>query len=67
LPRIRTRRSTRRIRRNGGYSRDDPAGTTYARFSLFDADVAPGSDIDMYVYQGATLVAAAPVGRRQKK
>jgi subtilisin family serine protease len=28
-----------------------PAGTTYARFSLFDADVAPGSDIDLYVYR----------------
>ena len=30
-----------------------PAGTTYARFSLFDADVAPGSDIDLYVYNSA--------------
>jgi hypothetical protein len=28
-----------------------PAGTTYARFSLFDADVAPGSDIDLYVFR----------------
>jgi hypothetical protein len=27
-----------------------PAGTTYARFSLFDADVAPGSDIDLCVF-----------------
>jgi subtilisin family serine protease len=27
-----------------------PAGTTYARFGLFDADVAPGSDVDLYVY-----------------
>ena len=27
-----------------------PAGTTYARFALFDADVAAGSDIDLYVY-----------------
>lgn len=26
-----------------------PSGTTYARFSLFDADVAPGSDIDLCV------------------
>jgi hypothetical protein len=33
-----------------------PAGTTYARFSLFDTDVAPASDLDLYVYQGATLV-----------
>jgi len=27
-----------------------PAGATYARFSLFDADVAPGSDVDLYVF-----------------
>ena len=27
-----------------------PAGTTYARFSLFDGDVAPGSDVDLYVF-----------------
>jgi subtilisin family serine protease len=27
-----------------------PAGTTYARFGLFDADVEAGSDIDMYVF-----------------
>jgi subtilisin family serine protease len=26
-----------------------PAGTTLARFSLFDADVAPGSDLDLWV------------------
>jgi len=39
-----------------------PAGTTYARFSLFDADVAPGSDIDMFVYQGATLVGSSASG-----
>jgi hypothetical protein len=31
-----------------------PAGTTYARFSLFDANVSPASDLDMYVYRGAT-------------
>jgi hypothetical protein len=34
-------------------------GTTYARFALFDADVAPGSDIDLYVYRGSTLVGAS--------
>ena len=39
-----------------------PAGTTYARFSIFDADVAPGSDIDMYVYRGATLVGSSTTG-----
>jgi hypothetical protein len=38
------------------------AGTTYARFSLFDADVAPGSDIDLYVYKGSTLVGASAGG-----
>ncbi len=31
-----------------------PAGTTYARFSLFDANVTPGSDLDLYVYLGTT-------------
>ncbi|MFO7651458.1 MAG: S8 family peptidase [bacterium] len=29
---------------------DIPAGTTYARFALFDGDVAPGSDIDLFVF-----------------
>jgi subtilisin family serine protease len=32
------------------------AGTTVARFSLFDTDVTPASDIDLYVYRGTTLV-----------
>jgi hypothetical protein len=36
-----------------------PAGSTYARFALFDEDVTPGSDIDLYVYQGASLVGAS--------
>lgn len=39
-----------------------PADTTYARFSLFNGDVAPGSDIDMYVYRGTTLVGASGGG-----
>lgn len=30
-----------------------PAGTTYARFSLFDADVNPGSDIDLCAFNSA--------------
>ena len=30
-----------------------PAGTTYARFSMFDADVNPGSDIDLCVFNAA--------------
>ena len=39
-----------------------PAGTTYARFSLFDADVDPGDDLDLYVYKGATLVGVSGGG-----
>jgi hypothetical protein len=30
-----------------------PAGTTYARFSLFDANTTPGSDLDLYVFNSA--------------
>ena len=36
-----------------------PAGTTYARFSLFDADVAPGADLDLCVFRGTTLVGSS--------
>jgi hypothetical protein len=39
-----------------------PAGTTYARFSLFDANVSPASDLDLYVFRGATLVGASGGG-----
>jgi subtilisin family serine protease len=39
-----------------------PSGTTYARFSLFDADVNPGSDIDLCVFSGATLVGTSGSG-----
>jgi hypothetical protein len=39
-----------------------PADTTYARFSLFDADVAPGADIDMCVFSGTTLVGSSGSG-----
>ncbi len=39
-----------------------PAGTTYARFNLFDADVDPGSDIDLYVCRGTTLVGSSGTG-----
>jgi subtilisin family serine protease len=28
-----------------------PAGSTYARFSLFDANTTPASDLDLYVYK----------------
>jgi subtilisin family serine protease len=33
-----------------------PAGTTYARFSLFDADVTTGADIDMCVFNSASAL-----------
>jgi hypothetical protein len=36
-----------------------PAGTTYARFSLFDSDVSQASDLDMEVYRGTTLVGSS--------
>jgi len=36
-----------------------PAGTTYARFSLFDTNVAPASDIDLYVLNSAGAIVAA--------
>ena len=39
-----------------------PANTTYARFSLFDADVNPGSDIDLCVFLGTTLVGGSGSG-----
>jgi hypothetical protein len=39
-----------------------PPGTTYARFALFDADVNAGSDIDMCVFNGATLVGSSGTG-----
>jgi subtilisin family serine protease len=38
------------------------AGTTYARFQIFDADVTPGSDIDMCVFRGTTPVGASGGG-----
>ena len=39
-----------------------PAGTTYVRFALFDADVSPGADIDLYVYQGSGQAGASAGG-----
>jgi hypothetical protein len=39
-----------------------PAGSTYARFSLFDADVNPGTDLDLCVFQGTTLVGSSGSG-----
>jgi len=39
-----------------------PAGTSYARFSLFDANVSPASDIDLYVVNSANVIVAASGG-----
>ena len=39
-----------------------PAGMTYARFGLFDADVKPGSDIDLCVFRGTTQVGSSGSG-----
>jgi subtilisin family serine protease len=36
-----------------------PSGSTYARFSLFDANVSPASDLDLRVYRGTTLVGSS--------
>jgi subtilisin family serine protease len=45
-----------------------PAGITYARFSLFDANVSPASDLDMYLYNSAgTLVAFSATGTSQEE
>ena len=35
---------------------------THARFSLFDADVDPGADIDLYFYRGSQLLAISGSG-----
>jgi subtilisin family serine protease len=39
-----------------------PSGTTYARFSLFDANVDGAHDLDLYVYKGTTLVGSSGSG-----
>ena len=39
-----------------------PPGTTYARFALFDRDVSPPSDLDLYVYRDGGLVGASTGG-----
>jgi len=38
------------------------AGTSYARFSLFDADVSAGADLDMCVFRGTTQVGSSGSG-----
>jgi subtilisin family serine protease len=44
------------------YSVVVPAGTTYARFSLFDANVSPASDLDLVVFRGTTVVGSSGGG-----
>jgi subtilisin family serine protease len=44
-----------------------PAGTTYARFSIFDADVNPGTDIDLCVFNGTTLVGTSGSGTSEEE
>jgi hypothetical protein len=40
-----------------------PLGTTFARFSLFDADVNPGSDLDLCVFNAiGTLIGSSGSG-----
>jgi subtilisin family serine protease len=39
-----------------------PLNTTYARFSLFDANVTPPSDLDLYVYNSAGTRVGASTG-----
>jgi hypothetical protein len=39
-----------------------PGGTTYARFSLFDADVVAGSDLDLCVFRGTAQVGGSGSG-----
>lgn len=38
------------------------SGITHARFSLFDADVNPGTDLDLCVFRGTTLVGSSGSG-----
>ncbi len=39
-----------------------PAGTTYARFSLFDANTTAGSDLDMRVFWAGRWLARSGSG-----
>jgi hypothetical protein len=39
-----------------------PAGTSLVRFSTFNSDYPMGTDIDLFVYSGATLVGASAGG-----
>ena len=39
-----------------------PAGTSYMRFSLFDANVSPAADLDLYVFNSAGALVALSGG-----
>ena len=43
-----------------------PAGTTYARFQLFDANTSPAGDIDLFVFIGGTLVGQSTGGTSEE-
>ncbi|HUQ21812.1 MAG TPA: S8 family serine peptidase [Gaiellaceae bacterium] len=43
-----------------------PAGTTYARFALYDDNIPAGNDMDLYVYKGSTLVGSSGSGTSQE-
>ncbi len=44
-----------------------PAGTTLARFALFNDATAPASDLDLYVYRGTTLVGLSGGGTSDER
>ncbi|MGI9102945.1 MAG: S8 family peptidase [Terriglobales bacterium] len=44
-----------------------PAGTTYARFSLFDSTTSPASDVDLYVYRNGALVGSSGGGTSEEE
>ena len=42
-------------------------GTTLARFSTFDANMSPASDVDLWVFRGATLVGISAGGTSEEE
>jgi subtilisin family serine protease len=44
-----------------------PAGTTYARFSLFNAFTDGADDLDLYVYRGTTQVGSSGGGQSEEE
>jgi subtilisin family serine protease len=51
---------------NVGYNIDIPAGTSFARFALFDSDVPSNTDLDLYVYLNGQLVGISGSGTAQE-